>query len=144
MGADVDKKVIERVQQLFEWRFEQAEPKELSDYLSWLGGKCLEPEWRMDGLLRTLPFLDDEDVKASMITDALHKHFLASYPDKTVECFAKVIEAAIKKTYFYIRKESAIPILKTGLASQNPETKAFAEEARENLLKAGLFEYLHL
>ena len=143
-GSDVDEKVIARVKQLFEWRFEQAEPKELADYLFWLGGKCLEPEWRMDGLLRTLPFLDDEDVKASMITDALHKHFLESHPEKTVECFAKVIEAAVKKPYFYIRKESAIPILKTGLVSQNTKTKAFAEEARENLLKAGLFEYLHL
>ena len=143
-GSDVNVEVVERVKKLFKWRFKQAEPQELSEYLPWLDGECLEPKWRMKGLLKTLPFLDDEDVKASMITDTLNKHFLTNYPDKTVECFSKVVKAAKEKPYFYVRKESAIPILKVGLASQNSKTKAFAEEARENLLKRGRFEYLHL
>jgi hypothetical protein len=143
-GAEVDAKVIERVKALFEWRIEQAEPKELSEYIFWLDGTCLEPEWRMEGFLRTLPFADDDDVKASMITDKLHEHFLESHPDMALKCFAEVTKAANRKRYFYVSKESAIPILKKGLASQNQATKAFAEEARENLLKAGRFEYLHL
>ena len=143
-GSEVDPKVVERVKALFEWRIEQAEPKELSEYLFWLDGACMTPEWRMEGFLRTLPFADDDEVKASMITDKLHEHFLEDHPDMVLQCFAEVTKAANRKRYFYVSKESAIPILKKGLASQNPTTKAFAEEARENLLKAGRFEYLHL
>jgi hypothetical protein len=143
-GPDIAPKIVERVKALFEWRIQQAEPKELSEYLFWLDGACLEPEWRMEGFLRTLPFADDDDVKASMITDKLHEHFLESHPDMVLKCFAEVTKAAERKRYFYVSKESAIPILKVGLASQNQETKAYAEEARENLLKAGRFEYLHL
>jgi hypothetical protein len=79
-----------------------------------------------------------------MITDKLHEHFLESHVDMVLQCFAEVTKAAERKRYFYVSKESAIPILKKGLASQNPTTKAYAEEARENLLKAGRFEYLHL
>jgi hypothetical protein len=143
-GAGVDEKIIQRVKDFFIWRVEQKEPKELSKYLFWLDGACLEPEWRMEGFLRTLPFADDDDVKASMITDKLHEHFLESHPDMVLQCFAEVTKAAERKHYFYVSKESAIPILKVGLASQNKATKAYAEEARENLLKAGRFEYLHL
>jgi hypothetical protein len=61
-----------------------------------------------------------------------------------VKCFNEITKAALKKPYFYVQSEHAKPILKAGLASQNQATKAFAEEARENLLKAGRFEYLHL
>lgn len=143
-GPEVDAKVIERVQELFEWRVGQAEAKELSEYLFWLDGECLEPEWRMDGFLRTLPFSDDDDVKASMVTDKLHEHFLESHPELVVKCFAEVTKAAQRNSYFYVSDESAIPILKAGVASGNAETKALAEEARENLLKAGRFEYLHI
>jgi hypothetical protein len=143
-GPDIAPKVVERVKALFEWRIEQAEPKELSEYLFWLDGACLTPEWRMEGFLRTLPFADDDDVKASMITDKLNEHFLESHTDMVLKCFAQVTKAANRKRYFYVSKESAIPILKEGLSSQNPATKAYADEARENLLAAGRFEYLHL
>lgn len=143
-GAGVEQKIVTRVKEFFEWRIMQKEPKELSEYLFWLDGECLEPEWRMDGFLRTLPFSDDDDVHASMATDKLHEHFLESHPDMAVKCFYEVTKAALNKAYFYVSEESAIPILKTGLASQNQDTKQFAEEARENLLKAGRFEYLHL
>jgi hypothetical protein len=143
-GPDIAPKIVERVKALFEWRIQQEEPKELSEYLFWLDGACLEPKWRMEGFLRTLPFTDNDDVKASMITDKLHEHFLESHPDMVLQCFAEVTKLAERKRYFYVSKESAIPILKVGLASQNKETKAYAKEARENLLKAGRFEYLHL
>jgi hypothetical protein len=143
-GAQVDNNVVKRVIALFEWRLSHAERKEISEYVFWLDAECLDAEWRLDGLLQTLKFSDDDDVKCATLTDKLNEHFLQTHPDKVLECFAEVTKLAEHKSYFYVSEQSAKPILIKGLASKNLETQKLAEEARENLLKVGQFEYLHL
>ncbi len=64
--------------------------------------------------------------------------------DLVVECFAKLTERSAKEPRFFIQSSSAKTILKAGLQSNSPKTKARAEQARENLLKAGHFEFLDL
>jgi len=143
-GPQVDNNVVKRVIALFEWRLSHAERKELSEYVFWLDGECLDAEWRLNGLLQTLKFSNDDDVKCATLTDKLNEHFLQTHPDKVLQCFAEVTKSAEHKSYFYISEQSAKPILIKGLASKNLETQKLAEEARENLLKVGRFEYLHL
>jgi hypothetical protein len=59
-----------------------------------------------------------------------------------VECFAKFTESAIKTGAIYIQADQAKPILKAGLESDNPSVREDAERARENLLRAGRFDFL--
>ena len=42
----------------------------------------------------------------------------------------------------YISADEAMPILKTGLAAEEPQIRENAERAKENLLRLGRFDYL--
>lgn len=143
-GADLNENIVKRIKEFFEWRYQHQEPKELSEFLFWLDGKCLEPEWRIDAFQRTLPFVKDDDVKASMITERLKEHFLEKFPDEAIQCFYELTRFAARQSYFYVDKDDAEPILLKGLRSENPKTQNYAFEARENLLRAGRLEYLSL
>ena len=61
-----------------------------------------------------------------------------------VECFAKITDAMHKGTQMYISAKEGKPILKAGLAAEDPQILENAERARENLLRLGRFDYLEI
>jgi len=132
-----------RIIDYFNWRIEVGEPTELKEFTFWLEAKSLDPDWLLDAYSQILKISHSGDVGISIELEALNG-MLENHTEKVLKCFALLTGALETNGSIYVQSEHAKPILKAGLASTNPDTKGYAEEARENLLKAGRFEYLHL
>lgn len=142
-GSTLDENVETKIKEFFEWRVQQKEPTELSEFTFWLEAKCLDAEWRLKSYLACLEVGGSKDVGLSIQLDALNE-MIGEQLNLVVECFSKITERAPGRDYFYIQSDKAIPILKAGLASAESAVRDNAERARENLLKAGRFEFLDL
>ncbi len=73
------------------------------------------------------------------LVDMLNEH-----PALVLECFAKLTNQVTSDRMFYIQLDQAKAILKVGLQSKDKSTRANADRARENLLRAGRFELLEI
>ncbi len=139
---NLDDALKNRAIAFFEWRLTAGEPTELRKFTYWLKAECLEPEWRLAAYSRILdvPVAPDADVFAEL--DALHT-MLPTHTEKVVECFAKITDR-LKNDTIDIQTEEAKPILNAGLESSDEHVRANAERARENLLRAGRFDFLDM
>lgn len=142
-SQQLDNELTEACMAFFEFRLRAANAKELNEFTFWMQAECLNPEWRLNALSRTLDVTKGQTRSPSTLIENLGK-LIPDHLDLVVECFAKLIEGALIQLHFYIRPEHMRPILKAGLASQNEKTVEGAEFARENLLRAGHSEFLDL
>lgn len=133
----------DRCKIFFESRLRAATPEELKEFTFWLEAECLDAEWRLRALSRTLDVTKGRNRSASMLIERLGK-LLAEHPDLVVECLAKLTEGALTLPHFYLQPEQVKPILKVGLSSGNGKTVETAKFALENLLRAGRSEFLNL
>ncbi len=158
-----DEKVLEskvysslkdRIKSFFEWRLNNAMErlnahpehndeysKELLEFWLWFHCEGLDLDWRLDTLLKALRVCPSPSEIRGLLIEDLHKH-LEARPKKVLECFVEVTKKVNPTEYFYLQEEHAKPILISGLTDS--ELKPLAEEARENLLRSGRFEYLDL
>jgi hypothetical protein len=134
--------VEHRAKEFFEARLSASKAAELKEFTFWLRAECLAPRWRLEALQRILRVTNITE-HLSMLVDDLVK-MVKSEPDLVATCFRDLTEGLIGKSYFYLQPEHVKPILKAGLASDNPEAVHAAKIARDNLLKAGRSEYLNL
>ena len=141
--ASLSEELVNRLKQFFENRLQVGNDEELKEFTFWLDAECLDPEWRLTALSRSLDITKGRGRSASMLIERLRK-LAASYPDLVVECFAKLTQGALKQQHFYLQPEPAKAILNIGLASKNPTTVENAETAQDNLLRTGHLEYLNL
>ncbi len=141
--AELSNQLTEGCKAFFEFRLRAANAEELKEFTFWMQAECLDPEWRLNALSRTLDVTKGQTRSPSTLTENLGK-LIPDHLDLVVECFAKLIEGALTQSHFYIRPEHIKPILKAGLASQNEKTAEAAKFARENLLRAGRSEFLNL
>lgn len=150
--GNMEKKLLDRFKEFFEWRLDAGEIAELGEFFLWMEAECLEEEWRLDACYRVLNFIDSREVKDSDNSSRFFnrlvelRKMLEKHTAKVVECFAKMTDIAIKNnsTYFYISSDDAKPILKAGLVSKDEVVRKNSERAQENLLKMGRFEFLNL
>lgn len=141
--AELSEEVANRCKAFFESRLQTANGEELQEVNFLIEANCLDAEWRLRALSRVLDVTKGRSRSPSTLIKGLGK-LLADHTDLVVECFAKVSEGVAAKSHFYLRPEDVKPILKAGLASQNPKTSQAAEFALDNLLKAGRSEFLNL
>lgn len=134
-----DQALVDRIIAFFDWRFDALEPLELREFTFWLEAECLNSSWRLQSYSRILDIISSNDVGLSIQVSALnrlHQDHLAL----VVECFAKI--TLNQDTQFFVSVDEASPILKAGLAAEDPRIRANAECARDNLLRIGRFDFL--
>jgi len=150
---DQNPQLKERIKKFFEWRLSTAEErfkdpperaddysKELLEFYWWFQCRGLEIGWKFEKLLKVLELVKTPG-HISMLLEELSKH-LHDHRKEVLQCFAAITSKTQPDEYFFISDEHAKPILLEGLNSEDAELKKLADEARENLLKAGSFEYL--
>lgn len=142
-GRQLDKALTDRILAFFDWRFKAAEPLELQEFTFWLEAECLDPNWRLQSYSKILDLSLGRNVGLSLQVRALNK-LLQNHLALVVECFAKITDAMDQGTQMYISTDEAKPILKKGLAAEDPQVRENSERARENLLRLGRFDYLEV
>ncbi len=142
-GNHLEKRLIERIKSFFDWRLAVQSPQELQEFTFWLSAACLEAEWRLDAYCKVLDITPVNDMGFSIALETLNK-LLADHVPKVVECFAKMTKQIDQDQSLYVSTERATPVLKAGLESEDQEVRENAEQARENLLRIGRFDFLDI
>ena len=142
-AKQLDQKLKIRVAAFFNWRLEQKDPEELSKFTFWMQAECLDAKWRLESLSKVLDISKSKSRDIFFYLEAFQA-LLEDYLDLTVECFAKLTDHISSDEYFHISKKEALPVLRAGLSNENDEVRANAERARENLLRAGRFEFMEI
>ena len=127
----------DRVVAFFDWRFQKGEPEELRLFGFWLKAECLDPEWRLDALMKLLDMNQWKERKLFLMLDSLER-MLESHPAKVVECFALMTET-FNHGDLYL-KSTVKTLIVAGLNSEDDNVNEDAERARENLLRGGEFD----
>ena len=140
-GKQLDEGLKDRIMAFFEWRFEARCPTELQEFAFWLEAECLKAEWRLKAYSRILDVDQGEYRRTSIgyevkaLSEMLPKHTAL-----VVECFDKLIG---KKITIY-QTDHAKAILESGFEHDDENVREKARHAREDLLRDGHFELLHL
>lgn len=140
-GANLDVSLKGRVLAFVDWRFQQRNATELSSFSFWLEAECLDADWRLDAFLQILDIAPGEEIEIHSNITALNK-LLSGYHNKVVACFAKLISRIARCDFDFIPVDEAKPIVNLGLLSADESVRKQAEDTRENLLRAGRFEFL--
>lgn len=140
-GKGLEPKLVDRLKAYVEWRVNAKSPTELQQFTFWLDAEAIEAEWRLRMYSKALDVMASNDVGISIEVEALSK-LRNNYPELVLECLTKLTRSALKNQSVYFDEEHTTPILRLGLASQNEQVRQNAEEARDNLLRAGRFEFL--
>ena len=139
--GDIEPPVMKRVIEFADWRIEQGNKVELSQFTFWLSAKSLDARWRLETFSKILDTVASRDTRSTINLDDLND-LLPTNEDLVVECFSKLVQGLAKDDQLYIFPEKAKPILRIGLSSPKESVRAYAEAARESLLKASRFEFL--
>lgn len=142
-GKKIEDEIHDRVNEFFDWRLKQGQPEELREFTFWLEAECLDPDWRLDSYLSILSIVPQKDIGVSIQLDALNK-LLNSHVGKVIACFAEITASLSEDNNLYIQTEKAKPILLAGFKHENESVRELAEQARENLLRAGRFDFLEI
>lgn len=140
-GSELGAGLITRVKAFFDWRLNGGCSEELQKFTFWLSTKCLDPKWRLEAYAKTLDFGLDRDFFVNTDLTTL-RALLDEYPALVVECFQKLTRKLTDTSAGFLDADNAKQILHVGLSSPDEEVRKQAEEARENLLKRGRFDYL--
>ena len=139
----LDQKIVNRVIELFNWRYEESESMELKRFSPWLEAECLDPDWRLQSFLKVLNISQGMADEIYLQVKQLIK-FLPDHLSLVVECFANITESINQEKHLHIPSDEAKTILKAGLNSEDQDIKKNAERAQNNLLDSGRFQYLEI
>ena len=139
---DLGQEAKDRVVSFFDWRLEQGKPEELKEFWVWLDSECLDAEWRLDALSKTLDIGQPEGSSVYRGVRTLSE-LVPDHVAKVVECFTKLTDK-MGVDSLEIQTESAKRILKIGLESTEEGVRQNALLAHENLLKRGRADLLDL
>ena len=141
-GDHINEELSDRAVAYFNWRCDQGEPKELVNFAFWMQSECLDPEWRLMSYSKVIDLIEEPRRRVSLETDTLLT-MLPEFTPGVIKCFLKLTNMMGDST-FYMNTETARAILQAGLASSDEATRKNAEDARENLLRAGRIDFLDL
>ena len=133
----LEKDLIDRVEDFFNWRFQVGEPEELRLFGFWLKADCLDPDWRLDALMKLLNLEQWKERKLFFFLDSL-EGLLESHTAKILECFVRMTETLDHGDLY--RKSTVKAIIVAGLNSEDDSVYKDAEHARELLLRGGEFD----
>lgn len=140
-SKDLEKAIVERVMAFFYWRLEAADSEELMRFSRWLSAECLPAEWRLNSFLKVLDFGVWGDIRLSTEIDSLYA-LMTDHEALAMRCFLKITEKIKERRYTYF-DDKAKEMLFSGLKSTNEEVTRAAEQAQENLLKLGHFQFMN-
>ncbi len=137
-GDTLDADLKARAIAFFAWRIEQQEPTEFRLFTPWLQAKCLDVGWRLDAYAKVLDIsaVENPGFHIQMLADLIPAHTA-----EVLRCFVKLTEW-IKDKNTYVPSAETAAILNAGQESRNRSVRQNAEQSRENLLRAGHFEFL--
>ncbi len=139
---DIDGELKERIIQFFNWRFDSENSDELQEFVFWMKSECFPAKWKLESLLKIAGVVKSfRDYQFSTFTESLCT-MLENNPALVVECFS-ALTSKMDDTY-YVRQEEAKLIIQSGLKSEDINVQEHAENARENLLKRGYFEFVKI
>ncbi|MFK7911633.1 MAG: PIN domain-containing protein [Akkermansiaceae bacterium] len=131
----------DRAMAFFDWRLEVAEKEELREFTFWLEAKCFDPDWRLNSYLKILDVAQARDIKITIDLKTL-RSLLEDHTAKVVECLAKLTESFDEGDGIYFMPDDVRAILRAGFDSEDEAIRNHAEQAKENLLRAGRHEFL--
>ena len=116
--------------------------KEFQKFEWWMRAEVLDANWGLEKLSQVLDITSGAE-NTFLMLESLNKLLHINIP-KVVMCFKKVTDQFSKKRNVHVRKDDAKPILVTGLNHSDESVKKLAKQAQENLLNAGLTDFLNL
>lgn len=116
--------------------------KELQEFQWWMRAEGLDADWRLEKLSQVLDITSGAENTFIMI-ESLNK-LLHVNTSKVVKCFKKVTDQFSNMKYVNVKKDDAIPILVAGFKHSDESVRKLAKQARENLLNAGLTDFINL
>ena len=125
----------------FEWRLQSQCSEELQNFSFWLSSKCLDPKWRLEAYAKTLDFGLGRDFFVNTELKTL-RELLDEHPALVVECFLKLTRKLTDTSAGFLDSDNAKQILHVGFSRPEEKVRRQAEEARDNLLNRGRFDYL--
>jgi hypothetical protein len=130
-----------RCMEYFAARLAVANVEELGGFTFWVEADCLDLKWRLQSLGAVLSLPGQSDRLTTLVVRSLSK-YLTEAPELVVAALAKLVAGSAAGGRAYFEAKEVAAILKVGLTSKDAETCRLAGVAQENLLQAGLFEYL--
>ena len=142
-GKNLDKNLMERIVDFFDWRYQQKEQMELSKFTFWLNAEGLDPDWRLESYLK---ILDLGQVNANEIHQQVRylTKYLPEHLALVMKCLVKAtsFDELETETQIYFPANEIKAILKAGIDSESKEIRQNADSAKENLLRSGRLEFL--
>lgn len=133
----LEENLRDRVVAFFDWRFQSKELGELRQFGFWLDAECLDPDWRLDALMKLLDMNQWKEKGLSIMLTSLEK-MLEGNTARVVKCFARMTETLSHGSFF---PQSAVrAIILAGLNSEDGGVYGDAERAQENLLDGREFD----
>ena len=140
-GSELEGELVTRVKAFFEWRLQSQCSEELQNFSFWLSSKCLDPKWRLEAYAKTLDFGLGRDFFVNTELKTL-RELLDEHPALVVECFLKLTRKLTDTSAGFLDSDNAKQILHVGFSRPEEKVRRQAEEARDNLLNRGRFDYL--
>ena len=135
--APLEENLRDRVVDFFDWRFQSGEPEELRLFGFWLRAECLDPDWRLEALMKLLDMNQWQETEFFFMLESLDG-LLESHVAKVVKCFARMTETLDHGNLY--PKNTVKAIIAAGLNSEDDSVYKDAERAREILLRGGEFD----
>lgn len=142
-NEDLKQNLTDRIKEFFEWRFSENNKNELSHFYVWLDASCIDATWLLKSYSKILDDLDIGDENISSAIEPLYMK-LNDNTELVVECFMKLTSLLDKGSFIYIPVDKAKEIIRAGQNHSKSKVNEMADEARENLLKIGRFDFMEI
>jgi hypothetical protein len=152
--TEIRPEVLQRLMALCDKRLEIASSRTLPDpikrmmdeelawFASWFEIAALPADWRLERLgriLRLVPRIDAHNISVDRLVKEIPTYLAA-----VVRCFKLLSEKLPQDAYLSSERDAAKAILRAGLQSTDRNIHDDAVQARDNLLRAGRFEFMQL
>ena len=115
---------------------------EIGSFLRWIEIQAMDFKWRHEQIIRALKLCKKAPEHLIYIRDLLNEHTEPGELKGRLEIFKHILQLSNDSNTWYYRDKELIPVLKSALNSEDPETQQHSKEVQEILLRRGCFEFL--
>jgi hypothetical protein len=145
----VPKEVIERLQNLCDWRLTIAQAsdnkesfeEELASFESWVWSRKFDQRWTLSRLEQILQLTSKRDRFGHFVLEALAE-WSGDFPLETVRCLEFFIRKDRDRVSWHAKPETIKTILMNAGSSSSELAKEIAARAEDEILRQGRFEFL--
>jgi hypothetical protein len=116
--------------------------KEVGSFIRWIEIQAMDFTWRHEQIVRALKLCKKAPEHLIYIRDLLNQHTEPNELKGRLEIFKHILQLSNDSNTWYYRDKELIPVLKSALNSEDPQTQQHATEVQEILLRRGCFEFL--